>query len=373
VAQSTEPGSEIREERNYHRELLSNSRIWRINDNAGKLFEGKIGTTPFFFNNRKKSGRLEGQWISLDYSGELEKGSSRDAPAVAIAARKRTDVLRFRPKSLPRGLSLDIFDRRQTGGGTTITSEKSVKAGVKAAIYSAAFLLQASVAEQLDIDPDEIEICKLQRSLVNDDYIGGVILCDRLANGSGFVKWIYENWDDVLARIANPEKTVSEWSYAKRLVDDTTQDGHANNCALACYSCLKTYRNMHYHGLLDWRLGMAYLRVLHDPGYRCGLDGQFGQYPELKQWKKSARDARDEFLSSFPKYEKMEWGEVYGFEANDEKVFITHPLWDFEEPSGIVAEAVVEAGGNREHHHKIDTFDLIRRPSWCHMSLSGGF
>jgi hypothetical protein len=117
---------------------------------------------------------------------------------------------------------------------------------------------------------------------------------------------------------------------------------------------------------------MAYLRILQDPGYRCGLDGQFHQYHELKLWEKCARDARNEFLSSFPQYEKMDWGRMFGFEANGEKVFIVHPLWDFEEPSGILAEAVVEAGGNQEHHYKLDTFDLVRRPSWCHLSLSRG-
>lgn len=372
VAQSTESESEPVESRNYHGEFLSSSRIWRINDNARRLFEGSIGTTPYWFKGRKKRGNLRGQWISLDYSEKLEKGSSRAATPVAIGARKSTDVLRFRPKFLPHGLSLDILEPRQQKGGTTTSTKRYVKAGVKAAIYSAAFLLQASVAEQLDIDPDEIEICKIQRSLVGDDYIGEITLCDRLANGSGFVKWIYENWDDVLARIVNPEKTTDEWSFAKQLVDDTNKDSHANKCTLACYTCLKTYRNMHFHGLLDWRLGMAYLRILQDPGYRCGLDGQFHQYHELKLWEKCARDARNEFLSSFPQYEKMDWGRMFGFEANGEKVFIVHPLWDFEEPSGILAEAVVEAGGNQEHHYKLDTFDLVRRPSWCHLSLSRG-
>jgi hypothetical protein len=369
VAQSKEPGPTRIERGNYIGEFLADGLIWKINDNSGKLFQGGIGTTPYWVRDRKQKKKLKNQWIAVQFKDAVE-GELKSQPNIAIAARKSTDVLRFKPRSLARGLNLDILEPRQTKTEALLTVHY-IKTGVRSAIYSAAFLLQASVAEQLDIDPDEIEICKIQRASLDDISVSEITLCDDLANGSGFVRWVYENLDETLNRLLNPW-TVKGRTFAKELVNDVGISAHASKCAQACYRCLKTYRNMHYHGLLDWRLGLSYLRVLYDKDYRCGLDGKFELYDELKQWPRQAKDARDNFISLFPSYKSREWQGVYGFEANDQKVFVVHPLWDFEEPSGILAKAMVEAGGSLDQFHKIDTFDLIRRPSYCHQLLSRG-
>jgi len=320
--------------------------VWRINDNAGKLFEGGLVTTKGYKN---RGGQLTGgpvldnQWISSNYIADVSTDQPQSQP-IAIAARKTTDVLRFRPSSVLPGLNLDPVHS---------------KGGVKAAIYSAAFLLRAAVAETLDVDPEEIEICNFHRSEVDGMHVGDIALSDRLANGAGFVRWIADEWESVLQGILSPDDPDSfPWQVISAR--------HRSSCDSACYDCLKVYRNMTYHGLLDWRLGLSYLRILHDPQYSCGLDGQFTT-PELDVWLDSATKLSKNFASQFG-YQHQTWGCLPGFETGIMRVLIVHPLWDTYNRRGIYAKAVAAAGGASVHC--IDTFNLLRRPGWCHTELA---
>jgi len=122
----------------------------------------------------------------------------------------------------------------------------------------------------------------------------------------------------------------------------------------------------HRSSLLDWRLGLSYLRILHDPQYSCGLDGQFTT-PELDVWLDSATKLSKNFASQFG-YQHQTWGCLPGFETGIMRVLIVHPLWDTYNRRGIYAKAVAAAGGASVHC--IDTFNLLRRPGWCHTELA---
>lgn len=58
--------------------------------------------------------------------------------SLALASPKTTDLLRIRPTAVPVGLGLDPLKEG---------------AGVKAAFYSAAFIIRSVAAEQLDYRP----------------------------------------------------------------------------------------------------------------------------------------------------------------------------------------------------------------------------
>ncbi len=348
VAESSEQGFSPVRDSNCEISFSPDCNVWRINDNAGKLFEGGLVTTKGYKN---RSGQLtdwpvlDNQWISSNYIADVSTDQPQSQP-IAIAARKTTDVLRFRPSSVLPGLNLDPVHS---------------KGGVKAAIYSAAFLLRAAVAETLDVDPEEIEICNFHRSEVDGMHVGDIALSDRLANGAGFVRWIADEWESVLQGILSPDDPDSfPWQVISAR--------HRSSCDSACYDCLKVYRNMTYHGLLDWRLGLSYLRILHDPQYSCGLDGQFTT-PELDGWLDFATKLSGNFASQFG-YQHQTWGCLPGFETGIMRVLIVHPLWDTDNPRRILAEAVAAAGGASVHC--IDTFNLLRRPGWCHTKLAEG-
>jgi hypothetical protein len=221
--------------------------------------------------------------------------------------------------------------------------------------------LRAAASERLDIDPNEIEICNFQRLGIDGMYVGAIMLSDFLANGAGFVHWISDKWDSVLHGIVSPS---DPGSFPAKIISDS----HRSFCDSACYKCLKVYRNMNYHGLLDWRLALAYLRILKDSQYSCGLDGQF-MTPELDGWLNSATKESENFASQFG-YQPRTWGSLPGFETGAMQVIIVHPLWDTRNQQGILAEAVEDAGSTSIQY--IDTFNLLRRPGWCHMELARG-
>ncbi|AOT71906.1 DEAD/DEAH box helicase [Geosporobacter ferrireducens] len=313
--------------------LSPEGHAWRINDNAGRLFQGAIMETD--------KPRLKNQWISA----ERGRVANED---IALAAGKTTEILRICPTTVPLGLNIDP---RKQGSAA------------KGAVYSAAFLLRSVLAVELDIDPDEIEIANYSvKSDLDESSVADIVMCDRLLNGSGFVRYFYNNYEKILREICNarPDKD----SFAGSIL--TPQ--HRNECDSACYHCLKVYRNMPYHGLLDWRLALAYLRILLDSNYLVGLDGNFEQ-PELENWLETATKLRDNFISYFINYSPSTWAGLPGFKAGNQCFIIVHPLWDTKKPQGILARAVAEAelvAGTEPRY--MDTFNLLRRPGWCHIS-----
>ena len=77
------------------------------------------------------------------------------------------------------------------------------------------------------------------------------------------------------------QQEASDWSHTE----------HARTCQESCYECLKTYENQYFHGLLDWRLALAYLRAIVQPKWSCGLDGDFRWGP-LQDWPQQAQPLR---------------------------------------------------------------------------------
>ncbi|MFC5452190.1 DEAD/DEAH box helicase [Paenibacillus aestuarii] len=338
-AESASASWSAQENSNCSISLSQDGRVWRINDNGGNLFKGAITNSPPVGS----SIQLENQWIdsrylSNDFVGELEK--------IALAAGKTTEVLRIRPSQIPYGLCVDP-DRSQSS--------------VKGALYSAAFLLQRIVADKLDIDPDEIEIAHIVRKNFDEgQYFGEIVLNDRLSNGAGFVRYIGDHFKDILKIVCEPDPENDKYS---SLLSQ-------HNCDSSCYNCLKVYRNMVYHGLLDWRLGLSYLRLLSNPSYLCGLDNDFSK-PELRDWKQTATRLRDDFITRFDdgssRFTPITLGSLPGFRNGNKTVIIVHPFWNTNDPEGILAEAKAAAGQN--HVFYLDTFNLLRRLGWCYQHL----
>ena len=123
---------------------------------------------------------------------------------------------------------------------------------------------------------------------------------------------------------------------------------------------------MAFHGLLDWRLGISFLRTLHSPAFTCGLDGDFS-LPDLEGWLDLAARLRDSFCSSFNTTTPRDFGPLPGFEVGGKQVIMAHPLWDLAEPSGLLAEAKLTC--TQSDVRTLDTFNLLRRQGWAYRSL----
>lgn len=325
----------------------SAGRVFRVNDNHERLFTGCIGSTET--SNRRI--RLDHQWIDDRFQNSQNGTRFRangNVEQIAIASSKTTDVLRIRPQQIPEGITLDPL-------GT------NSQVGVKAAYYSAAFLLRSAVAETLDIEPHELDVSNILRvRTAGDNYVGELVINDHLPNGAGFTRWIFENWAGVARRFTEPQPPRGT------LLELLTSDEHRSTCDGASYCCLFEYRNMSYHGLLDWRLGLALMRVLADPGFRCGVNGRF-EGPYLSDWPQKARLLRDSMCSVFGGTPRQ-YAHLPGFEIGPHRVIMIHPLWRREHPVGILREAVDAAGGGGVKF--LDSFNAQRRPSRAYESLA---
>ena len=318
--------------------LLDQGTVWKVNDNAGRFFNGSTIATPRESGvNDNRIPKLENQWIDVRYGATADE-------QVALAASKTTEVLRISPTNVPKGLTLD---------------PSTMHSRVRASIYSAGFLLQRVLADRFDIDPEEIEVGRITTRFVNEHMtVGDIVLSDRLPNGAGFVREAYDNLTEILQSIIQPELG----SYVQKILTEE----HKSTCDSACYDCLKVYRNMTYHGLLDWRLAMSYIKALQYPQYCAGLDGDFSS-PELDGWQRIASILTDNFVASFSDYHRITWNGIPGFVAGEKKTLIVHPLWDSRNAHGLLAEAIAEAGA--EDCYFVDTFNLLRRPTRCRAFL----
>lgn len=135
---------------------------------------------------------------------------------------------------------------------------------------------------------------------------------------------------------------------------------------------------MNYHSLLDWKLGLAMMRVLNDPAYVCGTDGNFNGYIELSDWLAFATDLRNSFAESFgfDHPDEINGLPVIKFGRNQKNVImIVHPFWDLRNirEANWLAETKAEIDEYTNSRNGsvsiVDTFNLHRRPGWCYEKL----
>jgi Lhr-like helicase len=325
--------------------FASDGRVFRINDNRGQLFRGTWGIVESY------GGKLESQWIDERFHKLDDKKSWKfikqgDLESLAIVAPKTTSVLRMRPSIVPPGLCLDPLSKGS---------------GVKAAFYSAAFIIRAVVAERLDIDPEELDISGLRQVTLEEtgEQVAELVINDKLPNGSGFTEWLAKHWQEILQEIVNINANSD--TFAGSIISPE----HRQKCDSSCYDCLQQYRNMNYHGLLDWRLGLSLIRVLENSNFQCGLDGDFST-PDLEKWMETATTLRNNFCQSFSCIPEH-FGSLPGFKVGNKTVIIVHPLWNLENPIGVLADAIATLEPDNIKY--VDTFNLLRRSSWCYQNL----
>jgi DEAD/DEAH box helicase domain-containing protein len=329
--------------------------VYRLNDRDGQFFTGSVGTA-----RRGGGWNLDDQWIDDRFQQEpgLTFAQTREGETFALVAPKVTDVLRIRPVSVHEGLDLDPAQPRYlpTHGAT------------KAAFYSAAFIVRALAAELLDTDPEEFEVAGVRPVVLAgtdgspDIPIGEITLSDLLPNGAGFVNEVAIRWPEILEQATT--LTPADGSYVASLISEE----HRAACDSSGYDCLRQYRNMPYHGLLDWRLGLALLRCLSTDGYAAGLDGDFS-FPEIIDWPDNAIARRDAFCASFQSVVSREFGPLPGFESpSGMQVLVVHPLWSRDRRVGLLAEA--KAATTSDQVEFVDTFNLLKRQGWVYQQLA---
>ncbi|MFN6379738.1 MAG: DEAD/DEAH box helicase [Flavobacteriales bacterium] len=352
---------------------------WRVNTNSDRYFTGKLYNTNnrfpfnsvigFWFNDQWLVNDLAVNSNSNGYSIFIQPNAAGQDELIALASNKKTEIFRIAPATVSLELDLNMFSRE-----TDLPHIKAQSNGVRSGYYSAAFLLQRILADKLDVDPTEIEIADISMKTLDDGTdrrIAEIILTDELPNGSGFVRYLYNNFQNILAEAMIPPDPTN---YLGKIHSAT----HQHSCKDACYDCLKVYRNMNYHSLLDWKLGLAMLRVMSDANYVCGTDGNFTDYIELNDWLAFATELRNSFAQSFGFTHLSEINRlpVIKFGRNQKNlIMIVHPFWDLRNirEANWLAETKAEIDEYTSSRNGtvsiVDTFNLHRRPGWCYEKL----
>ena len=218
--------------------------------------------------------------------------NSNDIYRIWLAAPKATDALFLTAHGTPAGLALHRLSAA-TDEGVLGTAHWL---GVRAAALSASFIFASRAAMELDIDPEEFDVLEPRRCLASDPR-PMLHFTDNHVNGAGYCDWLSQQEDTAprLARlIASILSEPAEYPLKAFLLKDHL------GCDTSCYRCLRRYGNQPYHGLLDWQLGLSFLRSMVDPMHRAGLvEGEFASCVELQRWPDVARRVANQMAERF--------------------------------------------------------------------------
>jgi len=293
--------------------------IYTLNDNDGK---------DFTFTKARDSyeGWIETECHGVDgFSPQLTNTSVQ----TSLASIKNTEVLVLSAVFTAPGISFN------TGS-----------LGVRAALYSLGFLLRRVASDVLDIDADELQV---GIRTIGSPGTGQIFLADRLINGAGYSRYLAR--PEVLKTILSD--ILGELNGAPTLRD--------HDCDSSCYECLRTYENMQFHGLLDWRLAIDVARILVDPDYVPGVGGT---------WEKLVKRSLGSLTSSYAGAEQIWLSGVPAMVLPGARhvILFGHPLWTKHEDylNEQMSSATVQAQLTYPNAklYRYDIFDLIRRPVW---------
>lgn len=333
-----------------------------LDDNGDPQGFEIVETTQKWVGVRKRprisARNLEHQFISSDkYEPQgwtrADDGAGNFLPEhnIRLMSKKRTDSLYLAMAKIPTGLAFD----RIGGRGTFKTS-------MRAAAISATQLIVQRAALELDIGPEELEA--MEPRLRNGLPV--LQISDFLVNGAGFSRRLREEQQGrpLVVRLIESMVNGSE----DRLVSPFFEARHARECAQACYKCIQRYNNRGYHGLLDWRLGIGFLRALVNPEYGAGLDGLWNAHSETMDWPLLARQAAEELRRLNPAiYSLRDVGPLPAIVTSigGQRVgyVMVHPFWRLSTAAtavGLIRKTIDAIDCPVVHF--LDTFDAVRRP-----------
>jgi hypothetical protein len=297
--------------------LDETSNVWHINTNNNYFYKGRY----ISHNNMIYSG-----FTFYDNRERITRGA--DTFDIALGARKATEMIKLQLINGNTYLDLNV--------------NSGNRSAIRAAFYSAAFLIQRTLADKLDVQPDEIEISEKL-----DEGIPIIYLSDALPNGAGLVSYLYQedHLKDLLTDIIE---------FRTNFMQSLISDDHRQECLTACQKCLKTYTNRGFHHVLDWRLGIGIIRLMMNPDYDFGFTESDNDYPELLDEERILTIAARK-LGLAPENAEQD-GHIWrqnGALGQSRCWMIYHPLWNRE-------QAKMRFCPNDSHIQMYNTFKLLR-------------
>ncbi|AOI89852.1 DEAD/DEAH box helicase [Burkholderia pseudomultivorans] len=326
-------------------------------DDEGQRFTVALAQSNSFAGGVSIVGDQAIEVSYLDRQRGLWNVDASSRQQFGLVAKKKTEALYLELREFDRRLTLDRVAR--IGDSSHLAT--------RAAAISATQILVQKAALELDVSADEFDALepRLRSGLPM------LQMADSLINGSGLCRRLGESVSQGRPpKIVEILHSILDDAAAWPLLDILSVDregAHTERCRSSCYRCIQRYGNRRYHGLLDWRLGLAYLRAMSNPEYACGLGKGDDVFPEIVGWKdwahelaQSVADMRKGTLryQSLP-HSGLPCLTVTNLEGvTVSRIAVVHPLWRVDED---YAKAILGKDWSEELDY-VDTFVLERRP-----------
>ncbi|WP_349407933.1 DEAD/DEAH box helicase [Pseudalkalibacillus sp. SCS-8] len=304
--------------------------VYSINDNYGQLFTFKKAKNEY-------DGWIETSTLNKEgFNPYLMEDAIEN---VALASIKNTEVLVLSPKDLTSEITFD-----------------PTNLGVKSGLISFGYLFRRVATTLLDVDADELQVgIRSKVDTINNNTIGEIFIADRLINGAGYSKHLSNNklLDEIITDLTGVFRNIP------------TIKNH--NCDTSCYDCLRTYENMGYHPILDWRLGLDVASIYKDSSFIPSIDSK---------WKPLVNNAIKSILANYGGTSAT-WINGFPvltlpFEDKSVSLIFVHPFLEKVDRNKFRSSLLelTEHYENKGHMlTNYDIFDLIRRPNWVIMNV----
>ena len=145
---------------------------------------------------------------------------------------------------------------------------------------------------------------------------------------------------------------------------------HEGDCDTSCNSCLRDYRNLPYHGILDWRLALDMARLISDGSAIIDLHTPWGSNPN--PWLRLIQGTNPPIPASFQRLgygSPRHFGTLIGFVHQNTRRrtirILRHPLWQDDHPEWITARTAAMTQHPGYEVVAANPFMVLRRPADC--------
>ena len=311
---------------------------------------------------------------------EIAKEESQSVLNYNLASNKFTSLLQIKPHKINSGLQLCCEQMNDQQADDEIYN--FVLQGVKSSVFSAAFLLRSVFTQQQDVDNSELEVLGL-RHYTNEDgsKVTGFSYGDKLSNGSGFSQKLNDNLSNYINLCLDPTGNFN--GEIIQFVIDLLSKENQENCDVADYTNLLNYRNKRFHPLLNWRLGVSYLRILRGKEDEIkkviSADSslpEFGAFYGKDTWLEGVGVQLKEFKNEYNIKSELITDFMLPFLQGDDnsdyanKIIIPYyPLWHKESlHNNPLIKKILDELDNEDIIY-IDSFNLANRPGDCYEKL----
>lgn len=317
-------------------------RILAINDNGGK---GGFDFQDVLVDGKRRMGAY-----AVDPGNNDRVAVTGVARRIALLSRRRTDILLLHILGWPMG---------------TIADPSDIEG--RAAWYSLAFWMRIAAAAHMDIDALELE-ANMRVTSIDGAIVGQAFLCDQLENGAGYCEYLAKpsEFQELLRHgdPLNPRSIARQWAVSATDGGST----HGDHCDTSCNLCLRDYRNLAYHGLLDWRLGLDLARLTNDPGAVIDLQTPWGDIPN--PWSRlvigpSAPVPATLANLGYDAPQDCEGLNVYLHRNPKRRSLLLerHPLWRDDHPTWLQSLATAQIRYLGYNIRAMNPFMVLRRPA----------